>query len=1010
MESPYSSNQNNNNNFLSVIGLSPSAFALCPNPFCNAPFSKFSDHSIHNWATILSCQCSTPEISWFICRTCTNQRTKLVSASQLKRHYHVHHSNKKRKAVVLLHGDEERVSITTLSENQITDSNFSLDTSCDNSCNVINLDDIFVDPITLTQQNCMIPSHIQYNHLSSVASRFFQYENPGGNGLSYLTALAFTNNEQLTFKIDSHDAILYSNAVRLCLSIPRGSQSLLCNIFGDMYKKFANHGCSSITFSKNQTSECSKIEVQLPTIYRNLRSQFLQGKCSFLQNIPLPSYEVVGSHLYVSLLSCVAYVLAIGLPITNLVATYIDSGIDQCESTLSHSKRAHKLYEFAKSYGEGVFDIITYITEWSDCFDPNTSTKNNRGSVYVKSISFPRQWNSLFPLSNYTIPVCIGLGKADRTLVEKKFADELDLFKSSTNPLQFYDSTSQSMKTVYLDLLCSLQDQPERRTSVGLLLGNSTYACRFGYLCDYRCLHKVVKSCNICFQSMLDNGYASPDCRNCVNWDLPEDCDILKFQPNQNYPSDSPYLTNDKMISPHKLTVSYLKEIANLAYNKLTNEVWNESQAKAFLSVHCINNMLSAKILSSAKQVLIRDYIYNDENSSVVQNDTASDECPIPATWLRSIDIDGHVEAVMHLLFLGITKTILSDIHSWLKSKNLFSNFITVIDNFLQPIIQLNLSWCKMIKYGTGKFGGHVSENYLAMARVMKWILFLIQQVVVKNDDHVAQMGILHDVVHSFFAMLSRLMQRHVTIDLVNAVKRHVKIFLTIYADYDERENGQKRLSWIKKYNFLSLLNLDEQIDNYGALLNLWEGGFLGEKIITTLKPEISSGLHKNWSSNLFRKVMRKRFFSMMEIKKQQFDREGFQVNETDLNKRYYSSMTEVLQKILQSEPFVGNYLEDTGELIIILTTNVGYRITACGDIVTKSECIFHKIELDPTENISYVPKKTVECLFLPFIDPNNIGNSFYYIISSTWLEINDLFRLSLPKISKAKYNTSDLI
>jgi hypothetical protein len=144
-------------------------------------------------------------------------------------------------------------------------------------------------------------------------------------------------------------------------------------------------------------------------------------------------------------------------------------------------------------------------------------------------------------------------------VLDRKIADELDLFKSSTNPLQFYDSTSQSMKTVYLDLLCSLQDQPERRTSVGLMLGNSTYACRFGYLCDYRKLHKVVKSCNQCFQSMLDNGNATPDCRNCVNWDLPEDCDILKFQPNHNYPSDSPYLTYDKMIFPQKLTVSYLK-------------------------------------------------------------------------------------------------------------------------------------------------------------------------------------------------------------------------------------------------------------------------------------------------------------------------------------------------------------------------------------------------------------------------------------------------------------------
>ena len=59
-------------------------------------------------------------------------------------------------------------------------------------------------------------------------------------------------------------------------------------------------------------------------------------------------------------------------------------------------------------------------------------------------------------------------------------------------------------------------------------------------------------------------------------------------------------------------------------------------------------------------------------------------------------------------------------------------------------------------------------------------------------------------------------------------------------------------------------------MQNVGPLLNLWEGGIAGEKIISTIKPEIKTGVRKYWQKHLFNKWMRKYFFNIMKPKKGQ--------------------------------------------------------------------------------------------------------------------------------------------
>ena len=74
----------------------------------------------------------------------------------------------------------------------------------------------------------------------------------------------------------------------------------------------------------------------------------------------------------------------------------------------------------------------------------------------------------------------------------------------------------------------------------------------------------------------------------------------------------------------------------------------------------------------------------------------------------------------------------------------------------------------------------------------------------------------------------------------------------------DERETNRKPI-WLTSYNFLSLLNLPNQISNLGPLRNRWEGGVSGEGFLREVKPTLGSSNRINWTKNLLTTLVRQR-------------------------------------------------------------------------------------------------------------------------------------------------------
>ena len=103
---------------------------------------------------------------------------------------------------------------------------------------------------------------------------------------------------------------------------------------------------------------------------------------------------------------------------------------------------------------------------------------------------------------------------------------------------------------------------------------------------------------------------------------------------------------------------------------------------------------------------------------------------PIPASWDFGVSLDHHPDVPMHLLCLGIVKTIMQRVDKWLTQQRKGTAFSSRMADTLESIEKLSLVWCKLQPYKAGgKFGGWVSEYYLSMARLIPWFYSTLDQI-----------------------------------------------------------------------------------------------------------------------------------------------------------------------------------------------------------------------------------------------------------------------------------------
>ena len=251
---------------------------------------------------------------------------------------------------------------------------------------------------------------------------------------------------------------------------------------------------------------------------------------------------------------------------------------------------------------------------------------------------------------------------------------------------------------------------------------------------------------------------------------------------------------------------------------------------------------------------------------------------PIPSLWSRGVLLNQCPDVPMHLLFLGCVKTVMLRVQAWMSNKRKAGPFAREMKKYMESLEELKLTWIKILPYKGGRFGGWVSENYLAMSRIMKWFYSLLDRLAsdkqpwvepvhkpqnkwkaLDNRAWLSQRGLNTDglakaldarvnyymtqvdpvppVIEMTAGPVETVLLTISTLDelisfvMVEAIpnaeyyctlERKVRIFLTHFADMEDKLPSKKKLpQWILAYNFLSLLNLPDVIRQYGPIRHI---------------------------------------------------------------------------------------------------------------------------------------------------------------------------------------------
>lgn len=273
-------------------------------------------------------------------------------------------------------------------------------------------------------------------------------------------------------------------------------------------------------------------------------------------------------------------------------------------------------------------------------------------------------------------------------------------------------------------------------------------------------------------------------------------------------------------------------------------------------------------------------------------------------------------------------------------------------------------------------------------------------------------------VIVSWWALVSQLMGMvEGNRTTANVTARLVRLFLTKVYDHDESTCtllDRKLPMWHSQYNFLSLLNLPDQIEQLGPVRNRWDGGLRGEKFVMRAKPNIKSIKAKNWSKNLILNLLRQRELLVLQCHKDETgnselgDEEENSTDEPPADTAAYTtyrSYSDIIRDVANKEPISCllsvNNLDELSIYCCFRRENRNQflvQINLQGQPHYQFGMWYYAIHLGGEEDGAMVGIKLMDVkvssygLLLPSGSQNR-----YTIINSHWKVLNQERRLVLP-------------
>ena len=645
--------------------------------------------------------------------------------------------------------------------------------------------------------------------------------------LNDVIGTAFTNNEYSNKNVSKEEISFHLNLTSLCNKITESQQVLLIDIIYQLM---------STKFDTTRP----------PTTHKDLQKFYLTGRHSIYQNIPCPIVLEFDNHACVSIKEIIKYSL-ITLKDISIVASAEFSQTSYDNSTLLHTMKAKKILSTVyNNYKElSVKPYVIFITLWSDDFEVN-QTRKNRNSTWIKTMSLIG--SKLSNTSRYhTHLIALGNKGCNHANVNARINEEL-LSLQGIN--YYYVKQYQATLPIVVHPLVVLADRPERCTLNSTLsyAGNSTRRWLYSSLVT----PQKLSSCKRCFDIRI-NRYihhkvshlaSNKLCGRCCDFNYIQSSKAAAFLSPSNYPCckhvKSPSFPKGRDIignprvdtlRPIQLTYEILTSGTQAACFNLITKQWKVSETRSYLK----NLGVSSSFINTVIEHVAQKCDPNIAPILVMQS------LPLPHVWIDGLfELDQFIETPMHHLFEGIIKSLLEITMDFLKHNKQWKKYCGMINPILEEISSIKLDFCHVEGFWQSQTDyrptGWIAENYLGYSRLMVYLLIYMETLNIDQERGYLEFNCM---IQSAFVLVSHLMTRRCVSP--NDIDDIIKIFLYSCNLFDTNFGyGDDNVPfWYKKSNFVSLLNLPNQIRLFGPVYLHWEG--VKERYIQFVKPMLKN-------------------------------------------------------------------------------------------------------------------------------------------------------------------------
>lgn len=359
---------------------------------------------------------------------------------------------------------------------------------------------------------------------------------------------------------------------------------------------------------------------------------------------------------------------------------------------------------------------IYFLTFWSDSFE-SLSSKQNRGSVWVLFVtiaspsSFPGSSNCTYNSGRNTFLVAVGpSGKgSSHDQVYRQLKVDMEVLQNHDKPFVSYSGYLRKECASVFSIYCWKQDTPERTESNGLASWKSHANVIYGRVSDCRSEQVSLPSCESCLTYRLNSTTSDLKKKHfCTS--VPT---CLDWNPTMN------------------LTISYAslnKVVENLRQCVVIDKQKPECE-RTIDRKDLVDTMRVSGISPSLSDSIAKDLMANPDH---LPN--------LPALWgyTKFCDVNDSIEVVMHLLFLGIVRSLAKDVvYDFLSGRKQWTSYVSRTAVILNDVSSLNIYWLRVQPIRSGTFGGWVSENYLAYGRLVKYLTAVTENVAAIDSPYI---------------------------------------------------------------------------------------------------------------------------------------------------------------------------------------------------------------------------------------------------------------------------------